>query len=471
MYDTNLILSVDSYKSGHFEVYPDGMLNQYSYIEPRVKGETVQLFGLQMFLKRYLANKISRYDIEEAKEFFALRDEPFNEAGWQHILTNYGGYLPLVIRAVPEGLPVPSGLPLVSVESVYDKQTAWLPSYIETPLQRAVWYPSTIATRDYAVKQAVTNLYRKSGADPGLIPFVLHDFGARGTTSSEQAEIGGGAHLLNFMGTDTVEGVRAINRFYNSKMSGFSVRATEHSIECAYGSSHEEEQNYLDAVLTKWAKPGRIVSIVIDGYDTIRAANHLCTTFRDKIVASGAKVVFRPDSGDMFDIVPKILSMQAEAFGTVMNANGYSKINNVGVIQGDGIDPKTLKALLETVVNLGFTADNIVFGSGGGLLQSVTRDTFKFAQKTSAIHVNGKWVPIMKDPITDPGKRSKAGRVSTARSVLTGEYISYDMDKPLSTEFVDVMQPVYVKNTRGAVPPTIIDESLDTIRDRCIIQV
>lgn len=469
MFDNNLILSADSYKTGHFEVYPSGMTNQYAYIEPRIKGKTVTLFGLQMFLMRYLSTKVSRYDIEEAADFLAARNEPFNRAGWEHILKNYGGYLPLKITAVPEGLPIPSGLPLVATETNGDPMVAWLPSYVETIQQRAVWYPTTIASNDYDIKKVIAHYYRITGADMGLLPFVLHDFGARGVTSQEQAEIGGGAHLLHFQGTDNMVGARAVNRFYGSAMSGFSVRATEHSVECAYGSGNLEEQEYLNTVLTKWAKPGNIISIVIDGYDVYRAAKHLCTTFKDKIIQSGAKVVFRPDSGDMMEVVPKLLDMQGHAFGFDTLPSGYKKIRHVGLIQGDGINNESLTKLLNKVVAMGYSADNIVFGSGGGLLQSVTRDTYKFAQKTSAIKVDNTWVPISKDPITDPGKKSKAGRVATARSVLTGEYIYFDMDKPLDSEFNPIMRTVYEKSVRGATEPFILEESLDTIRNRCLI--
>jgi nicotinamide phosphoribosyltransferase len=346
-----------------------------------------------------------------------------------------------------------------------DREVFWLSSYIETALQRAVWYPTTIASLDYDLKKDIAHFYRISGADMGMLPFALHDFGGRGVTCAEQAEIGGAAHLVNFMGSDTVEGVRAANYYYSESMSAFSVPATEHSVECSFGSSNDEEEQYLEHVLNTFAKPGAIVSIVIDGYDVYRAAKSLCTTFKQKIIDSGAKVVFRPDSGDMMQVVPAILEMQAKAFGTITNSRGYKKINNVGLLQGDGIDRMAVKSLLGKILALGYSADNIVFGSGGALLQKVNRDTFKFAQKASAVlvpGVHGKyWKGIAKKPVTDPGKNSKDGRLTLVRSRLTGEYSTVDLDMPIDVEFEDVMVTVYEK---GQV---LNKTTLTEIRARC----
>lgn len=443
---TNLILAADSYKLSHAFAYPENIVGMFSYIEARSRNDMIIPFGLQMFLKKVLSNPITMADIDEAEAFAKAHGEPFTRQAWEYIVTTYGGYLPLTIYAVPEGTPVPSGNALVTIQCI-DPEVFWLSSYVETMVQRAVWYPTTIASMDYAIKKEIKHFYTLSGADMGLLPFALHDFGGRGVTCAEQAEIGGAAHLVNFMGSDTMEGIRAANFYYNEPMSAFSVPATEHSVECSFGLDDEGEEAYLDHVLTNLAKPGGIVSIVIDGRDVFRAAEKLCTIFRNKIIASGAKVVFRPDSGDMMDVVPRILRLQHAAFGAVRNDKGYLKINNVGIIQGDGVDHMSIKGLLGKVLAMGFSADNVIFGSGGALLQKVNRDTFKFAQKVSAILGHDgkelKWVGIAKDPITDPGKKSKAGRLSLARHKMTGGYITYDVDQPLSEEFEDVMVLVY----------------------------
>ena len=148
---------------------------------------------------------------------------------------------------MPEGLPVRDNTVMVVVECT-DRNLAWLPGHLETSIQRGVWFPSTITTGDLVFKRKLKVWYEHTGADMGLLPFALHDFGARGYLL-ERVLKSVVWHLVNFMGSDTVEGVVAANKYYHSDMAGFSVRATEHSIECAYGGSSEQEAEYLETVL------------------------------------------------------------------------------------------------------------------------------------------------------------------------------------------------------------------------------
>jgi nicotinamide phosphoribosyltransferase len=460
----NPILAVDSYKLSHAAAYPSDVDGMFSYIEARTSAKHMIVpFGLQMWMKKFLTVPITMQDIEEAILFAKPHGEPFDPAPWIYLLQTYRGYLPVVIRAVPEGTPVPAGNVLVTIQCT-DPKLFWLSSYLETVLQRAVWYPTTVASMDYEIKKDIAHFYRISGANMPMVSFALHDFGGRGVTCAEQAEIGGAAHLVNFMGSDTIEGIRAANYYYSNQMAGYSVPATERSIECSFGSSAAEEEEYLRHVLNTYAKPGKIVSIVIDGYDVFRCAEMLCTTFKDQIIASGAKVVFRPDSGDMMEIVPRILNLQCAAFGYTMTTNGYKKINNVGLLQGDGIDHMTIRSLLGKILAMGYSADNIVFGSGGALLQKVNRDTYKFAQKASAVRKGGKWVGISKNPITDPGKRSKEGLLTLIRSKMTGEYMTGEYGKVNAGEYNDVMQTVYAGGGK-----LLNTTTLDEVRARCAV--
>lgn len=446
----NPILATDSYKVAHFQAFPSNVTGMHSYIEARTGGRHLIVpFGLQMYIEKYLTEKVTMEHIDEADAFFKAHGEPFNRKGWEKVVTQYDGYLPVTIRAVPEGLPVPSGNAIVTVECT-DPDLFWLSSYLETALQRGVWYPTTIASMDYDIKREIKRFYEISGADMGLLPFALHDFGARGVTSAEQAEVGGAAHLVNFMGSDTIEGVRAANFYYKAPMAAFSVPATEHSVQCSFSLRDTKgggDLEYLRHQIKNLAKPGGIVSIVIDGYDVYRAAELLCTELKDDIIASGAKVVFRPDSGDMMEVVPRILRLQEMAFGTTLTSKGYKKINTVGIIQGDGVDHMAIKTLLGNILAMGYSADCVIFGSGGALLQKVNRDTYRWAQKASAVLVDGEWVGIAKNPVTDPGKVSKKGRLTLVRSKLTGEYSTVSLDVQLDVEFEDVMQLVYKDGT------------------------
>ena len=86
------------------------------------------------------------------------------------------------------------------------------------------------------------------------------------------------------------------------------------------------------------------------------------------------------------------------------------------LIQGDGIDFTTLEPILAAVQAHGWSADNLAFGSGGGLLQKLNRDTLKFAFKCSAVVVAGRERDVWKQPVSDHGKRSKPGRLKLIAS-------------------------------------------------------
>ncbi|HMB48142.1 MAG TPA: nicotinamide phosphoribosyltransferase domain-containing protein, partial [Afifellaceae bacterium] len=208
-FNVNPILNTDSYKLSHYLQYPPDTKGVSIYAESRAGGEYdhVLFFGLQMFLKEYLSKPVTKAHIEEAEEMVTAHGLPFNRAGWQHIVERHGGYLPMEIEALPEGLVVPAGTPLLQARNT-DPASFWLSTYIETALLRAVWYSSTVATVSHGVRQTISAALEKSCETPAeVLPFRLHDFGARGTTSFEQAGIGGAAHLVNFMGTDTISGL------------------------------------------------------------------------------------------------------------------------------------------------------------------------------------------------------------------------------------------------------------------------
>lgn len=442
----SLILRVDSYKFSHPFAYPDENIEgMTSYGEARVPSSTTIVpFGLQILLKRYLSQTVTLADVDAAEAFSVAHfgRRLFDRAGWEKVVSVYKGKLPLIIRATPEGMPIQGGQPIYTV-TVLDKDLYYMSAAFETMIQRGVWYPTTIATMDHAIKAKIRARYVKTDADMNLLPFALHDFGGRGVTCAEQAEIGGASHLVHFMGSDTVEGVLAANFFYKEAMAAFSVYATEHAIECSFGKGTDDALRYIRKQLAN-APAGSIVSIVIDGYDVFRESELLCTVLRDEIIASKAKVVFRPDSGDMMEVLPRILRMQEMAFGVTLTKTGHKRINNVGIIQGDGVDHAAIEAVLDMIMEMGYAADCVIFGSGGALLQKVNRDTLKFAQKACAILVNGEWRGIAKDPVTDHGKKSKEGILTLVRSRMTGELMTARLDNgPLNSELEDVHRLVY----------------------------
>ena len=405
----NIILNTDSYKVSMFKQYPVGTTGVYSYIESRGgRYDRTVFFGLQAFIKEYLLSPITQSDIDIADEILTAHGEPFNRAGWQYILDKHNGYLPVVIRAVPEGTVVPVKQVLATIENT-DPECFWLTTWLETALLRAIWYPTTVATQSWTIKRVILDFLEKTG-DPSLIDFKLHDFGARGVSSLESAAIGGAAHLVNFMGTDTISGLLYAREYYGAGIAGFSIPAAEHSTITSWG--RDNEVNAYANMLTQFARPGSILAVVSDSYDIYNAASNLWgEALRQRVVDSGATVVIRPDSGDPVEVNMKLIEILGEKFGYTTNAKGFKVLNNVRLIQGDGVNELTIRSILGAFMAMGWSADNIAFGMGGALLQQVDRDTQKFAMKCSAALINGEWVDVQKDPITDSGKKSKAGRV------------------------------------------------------------
>lgn len=446
----NLLLNTDSYKASHWLQYPPGTDATFFYVESRggTYDRTV-FFGLQAILKEYLARPVTHAHVDEARDLFAAHGEPFNEAGWRYIVDHHSGLLPIRIRAVPEGTVVPTHQALMTIEST-DPAAFWVPSYLETMLLR-IWYPVTVATISWHAKQTIRQFLERTSDDvEGQLPFKLHDFGSRGVSSVESAAIGGAAHLVNFLGTDTVSGLLLARAHYHEPMAGFSIPAAEHSTITSWGRENEAEA-YRN-MLRQFAKPGAIVAVVSDSYDIYHAiTEHWGKTLRQEVIDSGATVIVRPDSGDPVAVVHQCLELLDEAFGHTVNGKGYKVLNHVRVIQGDGINPTSIRAILDRVTSAGYATDNVAFGMGGALLQQLNRDTQKFALKCSAARVNGAWIDVWKDPVTDKGKQSKRGRMTLLRHREYGTFKTVpvpaqahslaDIDKPMG--FDDAMVTVW----------------------------
>jgi nicotinamide phosphoribosyltransferase len=457
----NLILATDSYKHSHFLQYPPEARAISAYVEARPNdfADEVLFLGLQPFLIDYLARPISQADIDEAAAICAAHGVPFNRAGWQIIVDEHGGFLPLEIRALPEGMIVPTGVALVQVETT-DPRLPWLATFIETALLRAVWYPTTVATLSRQCRLIIRAGLDQTSDDPeGQLPFKLHDFGARGVSSGESAALGGMAHLVNFKGTDTMEGLMAAQRYYGADMAGFSIPAAEHSTMTSWGRKREEAAyaNMLDA----FDGEGRLVAVVSDSYDLDAALTGIWGgSLRDKVLARKGTLVVRPDSGDPVETPLRAVQTLWEAFGGTANAKGFRVLDpHVRVIQGDGMTPATIARLIDRLIAEGFAIDNIAFGMGGGLLQLVNRDTLRFAMKANAMRDDkGIWHDVAKAPATDPGKASKAGRQAVVRD---GERLVARRQNAV-TEAENLIVPVWRDGQ------LLVRHSFDAVRARAV---
>lgn len=405
----NPILNTDSYKPSHYLQYPPGTEVVFSYIESRGGVYPKTLFaGVLPYIKEYLNTPVTMEDVLEAEEFFKMHGEPFNKQGWIDMINEYEGYFPVRIRAVKEGLVVPVGNVLVTVENT-DPKFYWATSYIETALLRAVWYMTTVATISWSIKQVIKQYLEETG-DPAGLAFKLHDFGARGVSSYESAGLGGAAHLINFMGSDTITGILAAKKYYNEPMAAFSIPAAEHSSITSWGRTREVDA-YRN-MLTQFGGEGRLVAVVSDSYDILKACELWGTVLKQEVIDSKTTVVVRPDSGHPETVVLDVVRKLDEYYGSVVNEKGFKVLNNVRVIQGDGINEQSIRGILMNLKFAGYSADNVAFGMGGALLQQMNRDTQKFAMKASAARINGEWIDVWKDPVTDPGKVSKKGRIT-----------------------------------------------------------
>jgi nicotinamide phosphoribosyltransferase len=414
---SNLVLKTDSYKVSQWSSYHPGVEYVYSYLESRggLFTETV-MFGLQYYLKKYLSVPVTKEMVEYARLRYAKHfgdDTIFNYDGWMRVVNEFSGYLPLEIRAVPEGTVVPTRNVLMAIRNIDAAPGfAWCVQHIETLLLK-VWYPITVATLSRQIKKIIHQGLVTSGT-PEEINFKLHDFGYRGVSSEESAGIGGGAHLVNFLGTDTIEALEFCQEFYGEEMAGFSIPATEHFNMMHLGETGEVElmKRFLQVNMDKTVPA---IACVSDTFNIFRACKDLwggsLKTLVHQLSATGKILVVRPDSGEPVTIVRQVIETLNEAFGHTVNEKGYKVLNHVRVIQGDGVDLLTIQRIVDELLVRGWSLDNVAFGMGGALLQGVNRDTLKFAFKASEVTINGQRRDIRKDPITDSGKRSKLGRL------------------------------------------------------------
>jgi nicotinamide phosphoribosyltransferase len=431
----NLLLMTDSYKASHYLQYPPKTQAMFSYLESRGgKFDKTVFFGLQYLLQRYLSKPITKADILEAKDFFKAHGTTFPEDGWNVILNRHGGYLPVKIRAVREGSVIPTHNLLLSVRST-DPDCFWVVTWIESLLMR-LWYPITVATQSWHIKNDLLYYFHKtSDGDDAEVDFKLHDFGARGVSSSESAGIGGAAHLVNFKGSDTLEGVYFANKYYKSAMAAFSIPASEHSTITAWGKDHEHDA--FDNMLKQFAGPGKLVACVSDSFNIYEAVDYWASRSED-IKATGATLVIRPDSGDPYTVVLDILhQLKAKGLMTV-NSKGYNVLpSHLRIIQGDGVNANSIHEILEGMESNRYATTNIAFGMGGALLQKLNRDTQKMAYKCSAVQVAGTWNDVYKEPITDPGKKSKKGILDLIRNNGYETVVNERWDSVLQTVYFE----------------------------------
>lgn len=450
----NILQYTDLYKPTMHCQYPEGVTEVHSYIESRSGGKFDHILfnGVQAFVKEWLLNPITRHDVDEMEDIYTSAfngyKNGFNRSVFDHVVNKHGGFLPLEICALPEGLVVPTGLPLATVRNT-DPLARSITTYIEPAILPATWYASTVATISQRIRTLIAGYMQLTCDNLDGLPFKLHDFGVRGASSFDSAAIGGVGHLISFLGTDNVPALFHARKYYGSNCVGFSIPAMEHSTVTSWGRAGESAAYANNLSRHKGAG---MVACVMDSYDQRSALSEILGgTMKQEIIDSGVKFIARLDSGDPVVEVIEALNRLDACFGHTVNSKGFKVLNNVGILQGDGVDEESIGAILSSLLKSGFSVDNIAFGMGGALLQHCDRDWGRWAMKCSEVTFeDGTTRGVAKDPVTDPGKKSKVGKFLVGRRTVrhpesyhTGESsYFYKALLPGSTE-PNLLQPVY----------------------------
>jgi len=435
--NTNPMLCSDVYKFGHLQQYQPGTTKVYSYLLARSdkKMPTTLFYGLQYYLKM-LTVKPTR---EMVDEFMEYRQEILGVPTPPDIKEKMDalvklGYFPLKIKAVKEGTTIPVRNVLMTIENTVPG-FHWVVGFFESLLLK-VWNTCTVASYSKKLQELCKKFAAETCDNTGHLPFQVHDFGYRGCSSEETAALSGSAHLLNFLGTDTVTAIKLVKETYGCKGPiGLSVPATEHSVMCSFGKEREFEA--FEHMLNLY--PSGILSIVSDTYDLWNVLSKFAPRLKSRILERDGKVVFRPDSGDP----PKIICGDPDAgygsdewlgalqlldrtFGHTVNSKGFRVLNpKVGLIYGDGMFYERFERTLGLMKDLGYASSNLVIGVGGLLLQQHNRDDQGYAIKATFAEVNGEQRELVKDPVTDTKKKSHKGLLSLFRDVK-GRYYTKD---------------------------------------------
>ena len=453
----NALLYTDGYKLGHHTMYPKGMTKLYSNFTPRANkyfpeaDNGVVVFGIQYFVKKYLISAFNEQFFNQSREWVLqtygdllsgfLGDKVKEKIGLDHIIDLYDkGYLPIELKALPEGSYCPIGCPVLTITNTDDdpknSTCAWLTNYLETLLSTELWLPMTSATTADVFKRELVRHAKKTGFynpnDMSNLDFLCHDFSMRGMSGVDAAIMSGMAHLTSFAGSETVPAIKMLEFYYGAnpknELVAATVPATEHSIECSNATDmngNPDDEVYFTNMLKNF--PDGFISIVADGYDYWNFISKIVPKYKREIinrnVDGASRVVIRPDSGDPVKIIcgdseaeDPIVRMGSyellwNTFGGTINERGYKVLDPaIGLLYGDSITIKRQKEIYAQLEAKGFAATNLVLGIGSFTYQNRTRDSLGFAMKATYCEIEGQGKEIFKDPKTVTGMPKKSHR-------------------------------------------------------------
>lgn len=479
----NPTLLLDGYKLGHPQQHAKGFTLGYSNFTPRGTRRPTNIGGViscgqQYFVREYLVDQFNRNFFSKPRnvvvdEFHRFAKNYVGMLRTDHIdALHQLGYLPLIVKAIPEGMLVSYRIPALTIYSTH-KDFGWLPNSLETLLSNVLFLPMTSATTAVMYRRSFNRYARATGVADWFPAWQGHDFSMRGMPGIEAAVLSGFGHLLSFTGTDTCPAMLFAERYYGADITkgnvGGSVNATEHAVMCEDGPEGELET--YKRLLTE-VYPTGILSIVSDTYNFWDILTVTLPMLKDIITKREGKLVIRPDSGDPVKIIlgdPDAIDERAKIgaarllwklFGGTMNSAGFiDPPPYIGLIYGDSITLERQEAILSGLKAMGFSSSWVVLGIGSYTYQHVTRDTDGFAMKATYAEINGVGRSIFKKPATDDGTKNSA-RGLLRVDILQGQGMVLRQDVTWEEEAGGILQPIFVNGEAHSIT------TLDEIRTR-----
>lgn len=469
MFKPSTLFYSDGYKIGHGKMLAPGTDYLYGTWIPRStkhapKGVTKIVSAGQSFTWRWIHDEFQENFFNQPKEVATRFAEDMSKYlglqfdGKQFEDLHDLGYLPIKVKSLPEGIETQPNVPHMTFINTV-KGFAWLTLYLETIVSSLAWKTPTSATIALKYRRTAEEWVKKTDpAQSFLIPYLCHDFSARGLDPHSMLSSGLG-HAMSFTGSDSLIVIPGARYFYGvpeDEVCIASVNASEHSVSTTKIFTVGEQQ-----MLSDWMKifPTGILSVVSDTFDLFLLITEYLPALKDEIMARDGKLVIRPDSGDPVDIIcgetlfkdgkiidhdslysqPRgkgVIELLWDIFGGTINEQGYKVLDShIGAIYGDSITTDRQLEIYERLAAKGFAATNIVLGVGSFTYQYNTRDTFGFAAKGAWFENNGKGYDIYKDPITDDGtKKSLKGLICVTAASWIDEATGETADIKYSVE-------------------------------------
>lgn len=462
-----IMLYSDSYKQCHPLMYPDNQEYLVSYLTARkAMNENfpkMVVYGIQPFLmdmergfEDFFHETIEQV-MYEYDHYIDAHLGLSNVARDRIIELHNLGYLPVEIRAMPEGSVVNMGIPIVEMRNTHPR-FAWVIQWLECLLQTEVWPMCAYATVGWEYHKVAEKFYSKTA--PGADPYMaMADFGFRGMSCLEDATRCSASWLLSFNKTSTIPALPYLDDYYDAKCAehkiGIGAVSTEHSVMAANFAIDGDEITFVKRMLTE-IYPNTSFSMVSDTYDYWNMVNNIIPACKEEILAHNGKLLIRPDSGDMIAISIGTIQKLWDTFGGTINEAGYKVLDpHIGLIYGDGCTLNRVEQIYESLEKLGFASTNVVFGVGAFCFHALfspdnkitvlTRDTWGMAMKATYGVFGGKEVPIYKDPKTDKGglKKSQKGCCRVTFNPTFNSYTCEDGFKEWVDDDKTILRPVY----------------------------